>query len=124
MAITKRSISGSEKSVPAKHQQSKRLRCAAIVFNYRHYVAAYPPGRVHRAVPPNQNRQAAVGRPMDSRNQARWLSGYRLSFLPARSGVRRGPAILSGAPKAERKAAPEHIINVSYPGLSSIEQHI
>jgi hypothetical protein len=33
MAITKRSISGSEKSVPAKHQQSKRLRCAAIVFN-------------------------------------------------------------------------------------------
>jgi hypothetical protein len=51
MAITKRSISGSEKLVPAKHQQSKRLRCAAIVFNYRHYVAAYPPGRVHRAVP-------------------------------------------------------------------------
>jgi hypothetical protein len=33
MAITKRSISGSEKSAPAKHQQSKRLRCAAIVFN-------------------------------------------------------------------------------------------
>ena len=34
MAITKWSISGSEKSVPAKHQQSKRLRCAAIVSNY------------------------------------------------------------------------------------------
>ena len=33
-------------------------------------------------------------------------------------------AILSGAPKAERKAAPNHIINVSYPGLCSIEQHI
>src|SRR6516165_5624441 len=32
MAITKRSISGSEKSVPAKDQQSKRLRCAAIVL--------------------------------------------------------------------------------------------
>jgi|SRR5262245_7281449 len=32
--------------------------------------------------------------------------------------------ILSGAPKAERKAAPKHIINVSYPGLCSIEQHI
>src|SRR5262249_27427667 len=27
-------------------------------------------------------------------------------------------------PKAERKAAPKHIINVSYPGLCSIEQHI
>src|SRR5262249_24393088 len=53
MAITKPSISGSEKSVP-KHQQSKRLRCAAIVFSYRHYVAAYPPGRVHRAVPSKQ----------------------------------------------------------------------
>jgi hypothetical protein len=52
------------------------------------------------------------------------ISGYRLSFLPARSGVRRGPAILSGAPKAERIAAPKHIINVSYPGLCSIEQHI
>jgi hypothetical protein len=51
MAITKWSISGSEKSVP-KHQQSKRL---TIVFNYRHFVAAYPPGRVHRAVPPDQN---------------------------------------------------------------------
>ena len=50
--------------------------------------------------------------------------GYRLSFLPARSGVRRGPAILSGAPKAERKAAPKHIIDVSYPDLGSIEQHI
>ncbi len=35
-----------------------------------------------------------------------------------------GPAILSGASKAERKAAPEHISNVSYPGLCSIEQHI
>jgi bifunctional non-homologous end joining protein LigD len=30
--------------VPAKDQQSKRLRCAAIVPNYRHYVAyAHPP---------------------------------------------------------------------------------
>jgi hypothetical protein len=43
------------KSVPATHQQSKRLRRAAIVFNYRHYVAAYPPGRVHCAVRPNKN---------------------------------------------------------------------
>src|SRR5262249_51647540 len=31
MAVTKWSISGSEKSVPAKDQQSKRLRCAAAV---------------------------------------------------------------------------------------------
>src|SRR5262249_11181071 len=45
------------------------------------------------------------------RKKIRWLSGYRLSFLPARSGVRRGPAILSGAPKAERKATPNHITN-------------
>jgi bifunctional non-homologous end joining protein LigD len=50
------------------------------------------------------------------------IRSYRL--IPARSGVRRDPAILSGAPKAERKAAPKHIINVSYPGLCSIEQHI
>src|SRR5262252_4744302 len=41
-----------------------------------------------------------------------------------RSGVRRGPVILRGAPKAERKAAPKHLINVSYPGLCSIEQHV
>ena len=34
------------------------------------------------------------------------------------------PAILSGASKAERKAAPQHISNGRYPGLSSIEQHI
>src|SRR5262245_13617218 len=45
MDITKWSISGSEKSVPAKDHQSKRLRCAAIVPSYGHYVAyAYPPG--------------------------------------------------------------------------------
>jgi hypothetical protein len=34
----------------------KRLRHAAIVSSYRHYAAAYSPGRVYRAVPPNQNR--------------------------------------------------------------------
>src|SRR5262245_29347059 len=52
MAITKRSISGSEKTVPAKDQQLKQLRCAAIVPSYGPYVAyAHPPGRVHRAVP-------------------------------------------------------------------------
>jgi hypothetical protein len=32
----------------------KGLRCAAIAFNYRRYVAAYPQGRIYRAVPPNQ----------------------------------------------------------------------
>src|SRR5215831_10159176 len=34
----------------------KGLRHAVIAFSYRHYVAAYPPGRVHRAMSPNQNR--------------------------------------------------------------------
>ena len=34
----------------------KGLRNAAIAFSYRHYVAAYLAGRVHRAMPPNQNR--------------------------------------------------------------------
>src|SRR5215471_16000708 len=34
----------------------KGLRNAAIAFSYRHYVAAYLAGWVHRAVPPNQNR--------------------------------------------------------------------
>jgi hypothetical protein len=53
MAITKWSISGSEKSVPAKDQQSKSLRCVAIVPSCGHYVAAHPPGRVYRAVPPH-----------------------------------------------------------------------
>src|SRR5467141_3387734 len=33
--------------------------------------------------------------------------------------VRAGPAILSGASEAERKAAPKHISNVGYPGLCS-----
>jgi hypothetical protein len=36
-------------------RNKKWLRRAAIAFSYRRYVAAYPPGRVHRAVPPNQN---------------------------------------------------------------------
>src|SRR5262249_3550937 len=54
MGITKWSISGSEKSVPAKDQQSKRSRSAAIVPSYQHYVTAYSPGRVHRAVPPTK----------------------------------------------------------------------
>jgi hypothetical protein len=31
------------------------LRCAAIAFSYRRYVAAYLAGRVHRALPPNEN---------------------------------------------------------------------
>ena len=46
---------------PPKDQQSKRLRCAAIVFNYRHYVAAYPPGRVHRAVSPIKTEKLPSG---------------------------------------------------------------
>ena len=42
-------------------RNQKRLRRAAIVPSYGHYVAVYPAGRVHRAVPPNQNRYAASG---------------------------------------------------------------
>ena len=41
------------KSVSAEDQQSKRLRYAAIVSNYGHYVACMHP---HRAVPSNQTR--------------------------------------------------------------------
>src|SRR5262249_37846781 len=37
------------------------------------HVAAYPPGRVHRAVPPHQSPHAALRRPMAARDQARWL---------------------------------------------------
>jgi hypothetical protein len=39
----------------------KRLRHAAIAFSYRAYVAAYPPGRFHRAVSPNQNDKLPSG---------------------------------------------------------------
>src|SRR5262245_62300761 len=39
-------------------------------------VAAYPPGRVHRAVPPDQNRQATLRQPMAARNQARRLQRH------------------------------------------------
>src|SRR5690348_15930305 len=34
------------------------------------HVAAYPPGRVHRAVPPKQNQQTALRQRMAARNQA------------------------------------------------------
>ena len=40
-------------SIPKRvTRNEKRLRNAAIVFSYRHYVAAYLASRVHRAVPP------------------------------------------------------------------------
>ena len=55
----------------------KLLSHAAIGFSYRRYVAAYPPGRVHRAVPPKQNRQTALRQRLAARDQARWLSGHR-----------------------------------------------
>jgi probable HAF family extracellular repeat protein len=42
----------------------KLLSHAAIGFSSRRYVAAYPPGRVRRAVSPKQNRRAAVRQPM------------------------------------------------------------
>jgi hypothetical protein len=61
MDITKWSISGSEKSVPAKDQQSKRLRCAAIVPNYGHYVAyaALPPGFIAPCLPTKTDKLAS-----------------------------------------------------------------
>jgi len=41
-------------SIPKRETRNeKRLRNAAIVFSYRHYVAAYLAGRLHRAVPSN-----------------------------------------------------------------------
>jgi hypothetical protein len=36
---------------PREPRNQKRLRCAAIVFNYRHYVAAYPPGHFRKRQP-------------------------------------------------------------------------
>jgi ATP dependent DNA ligase domain len=44
-------------------------------FSYRRYVAAYPPRRVHRAVPSKQDRQTALRQRLAARDQARWLSG-------------------------------------------------
>jgi hypothetical protein len=50
--------------------------------NYGHYVAyARPPGRVYCAVPSDKDRQVALRRPMAARDQARRISGYRLSFF-------------------------------------------
>ena len=42
-------------------QSKKGLRHAAIASSYRHYVAAYLAGWVHRAVPADQNRLRRVG---------------------------------------------------------------
>src|SRR5262245_40960179 len=44
--------------------------CATLFIPH---VAAYLAGRVHRALPPHEGRHTAVRRPVDSRNQARWL---------------------------------------------------
>ena len=43
----------------------------------RHYVEAYPPGRVHRAVPSDKDQATAVRRPMAARDQARPLPHHR-----------------------------------------------
>jgi hypothetical protein len=51
----------------------KGLRHAVIAFSYRHYVAAYPTGRVHCAVPSDKNHNTALRRPMAARNKARWV---------------------------------------------------
>ena len=36
------------------HKYMLEVEHIDLVFNYRHHVAAYPPGRVHRAVPPTK----------------------------------------------------------------------
>ena len=44
-------------SIPKRETRNeKRLRNAAIAFSYRHYIAAYLAGRVHRAVPDRRSR--------------------------------------------------------------------
>src|SRR5262249_37211748 len=74
-------------------RNEKRLRNAAIAFSYRHYVAAYSPSRVHRAVPSNQNRQAAFRPPMAPRNQAWRLAQVSLYSRPGNDLTRRFPLI-------------------------------
>ena len=77
--------------------------------------------------------EAATGIDAGGRGDDRWseplplpiqASVERCDQLPFKVPVRGYLGILSGASKAERKAAPKHINNVSYPGLRSIEQHI
>jgi hypothetical protein len=46
---------------------------ASAMAQHVRNVAAYPPGRVHRAVPSDKNHNTAVRQPMAARNQARWL---------------------------------------------------
>src|SRR5258706_5292071 len=60
-----------------ERRNEKGLKRATIAFSYRHYVAAYPTGRVHRAVFPNENRQVAIRQRMAARDQARRVSGDR-----------------------------------------------
>ena len=53
------------------------MRCATLVPNCGHYVAyAHPPGRVHRAVPPDQNGQTAFRQRLAARDQARRLPSH------------------------------------------------
>jgi hypothetical protein len=40
-------------------------------------IAAYPPGRLYRAVSPDENLNAALRRAMAARDQARWLPHHR-----------------------------------------------
>jgi len=61
--------------------------------NYGHYVAyARPPGRLHRAVPSDQNRRTTCRRPVAARNQARWLPDYRTQGWRPRADHRGGTA--------------------------------
>jgi hypothetical protein len=55
--MQKSTAKNSDRSVQSK----KELRYAVIAFSYRHHVAAYHSGRVHRAVPPNQTDKLPSG---------------------------------------------------------------
>src|SRR5262249_32625055 len=85
---------------PPKITNGKRIKWGAKGPNYRHYVAyAYPPGGVHRAVPRNQNRQAALRRPMAARNQARWLPHHCPQERRAGEALGDGPTVFAHACK-------------------------
>jgi ATP-dependent DNA ligase len=61
MAITKWSISGSEKKDPRSGLRLVKFAITTAQFYLSPYVAAYLAGRVHRAVPPNQTSKLSSG---------------------------------------------------------------
>ena len=56
--------------MPAGRARTRLARRDVVPSNFMRYVAAYRPGRVHRAVPPNQNRQVTLRPRMAARDQA------------------------------------------------------